>query len=213
MALFRKASPITDLIGRANRVFQEFSPDDDYLTAVLAPLLAELYAALKVYRFKTVADLEAVAEPLDTMPPVKAAMCAASVLHSGGKLLRQAPLGEQLAEFVAASGMAQAQKAVPLVDDKITARQMITSMNVLWSYEPSPFKELDHAQAVYLSGHLALVTGEGRDVLKKRWQEALQLLADVDPEAARTAESRDLTASAKKDLSQSWSDQLAGLRF
>ena len=128
-------------------------------------------------------------------------------------MLLKAPLGDTLAQFVAGKGMAQAWKAIGLVNDKMTARQMMVSMDVLWRYEPTPFRELDHAQVVYASGHLALLAGDGRNVLKKRWQEALQLLADVHPEAAKTAESREMIAATKASVSRSWSDQLAELPF
>jgi hypothetical protein len=211
VAFFRKSPPVTDLIDRARQVFQGFTPDDSYFTTVLTPFLADLCAALKVRRFETVAEFEAITEPLKTMPPVRAVLCAGSVLHSAGKLFLQAPGGEQLANFVASGGLSQAWRAFRLVDDKTTAQWMIASMDVLWRYEPPPFRELDHAQVVYVSGHFALVTGEGRDVLRTRWHEALQSLGDVHPEAADTAESRELIASSKQHLGRSWSDQLAEL--
>ena len=121
MALFGQAPPIppiTDLIDKARYVFQEFTPDDAYLANALTPLLTDLYASLKVRRFKNVDDLEAVAEPLRTMPPVTAVLCAGSVLHAGGKLLLEEPLGDALAQFIAAAGLSQAWKAASLVEDK-----------------------------------------------------------------------------------------------
>jgi len=213
VALFGKTPPITDLIGRARNVFQEFTPDDDYLANALDPLLADLYASLKLGRFKTVDDLEAVAKPLRTMSPITAVFCAGSALHAGGKVLLQAPLGDALTQFIASAGMSQAWKAVPLVDDKMTARRMIASMDVMWRYEPTPYRELDHAQVVYVSGHLALATGEGRDVLKQRWQEGLRLLEDVHPEAAKTQEQREHLASTMESNRRAWSSQLAELPF
>ena len=86
-------------------------------------------------------------------------------------------------------------------------------MDVLWRYEPTPFRELDHAQVVYASGHLALPAGEGRDVLKERWQEALRFLADVHPEAAKTEQQRELVASTMQSDRRAWSSQLAALPF
>jgi hypothetical protein len=213
VALFGKAPPLTELIDKARRVFQEFTPDDDYWADVLTPLLGELYAALKLRRFKTVDDFEALAAPLRTMPPVTAVLCAASVLHAGRKLFTEAPLGDVLAMQIAIAGMSQAWKAVPLVDDKTTARRMIKSMDVLWRHEPTPFREMDHAQVVYVSGHLALPAGEGRDVLKERWREALRLLAEVNPEAANTQEQRERVARTKESNSKAWSSQLAELPF
>jgi hypothetical protein len=214
VALFRnRGTKVSDLIGRATRVFLEFSPEDDYFREVLVPFLAELCGALMVNDFTSADDLEAIAQPLESMPPVKAVMCAGSVLHSAGKQFRKAPLGDILAQLVASKGLMQAWKAVPLVRDNVTARRVASAMDILWTYEPTPFRELDHAQVVYVSGHLALVAGEGRDALKKHWQDALRLLDAVDPGAAATADGRSLIASTKQNLRRSWIEQLAELGF
>ena len=65
MALFRKTPSIADLIDRAGRIFEEFTPDDDYLTEILAPFLAELYAALQARRFEVSMTLKLSQTSLD----------------------------------------------------------------------------------------------------------------------------------------------------
>lgn len=212
MAFIRRRSPsAADLIREANQVFHGFNPSNEYFTAVLVPFLGDLGGALAVDRFKSADDLEAIAEPLKTMPPVQATLCAGSVLHAVGKELLEMRLGGPLAQFIAAKGMSQALAAINEVDDKVTARRMSIAMDVLWRYEPEPYRGLDHAQVVYFTGVFALNTGEGHETAKQRWKEALRLLADVNPEASTTQAERDQIASDKRYLGQSWAQELAEL--
>ncbi|UXY27236.1 hypothetical protein [Streptomyces sp. HUAS TT20] len=212
MALFsRDRRPIEDLIRKANSVFEKFSSDDEYLESAVRPLLVELCVAVKADEFRTVDELEAVAAPLRSMPPVTAAFCAASVLHTGGRVLAKEPLGESLTHFIATAGMAGAWKAVTLVEGRQSVHNLISSLDVLWRYEPSPYREFDHAQTVYVSGHLALGLGLDHDTLASRWRQALRLLAEADPTAARSAAERDKLAHTKRHLEQEWRAQLASL--
>ncbi|MEU6812652.1 hypothetical protein ABZ920_27470 [Streptomyces sp. NPDC046831] len=212
MPLFsRKRQPIEELIRRANSVFEKFSPDDEYLETALKPLLVELYVAVRDRGFRSVDELEAVAAPLRSMPPVTAAFCAASVLHTAGRVWAKEPLGESLTEFIAAAGMGSAWKAVTVVKDKQSVRNLISVLDVLWRFEPSPYREFDHAQAVYVSGHLALGLGLDHDALASRWREALRLLAEADPAAARSPAERESLANTKRHLEQEWRDQLTSL--
>jgi hypothetical protein len=156
-------------------------------------------------------QLDAIAAPLRTMPPLTAAWCAAAVLHSAGRLLTEDPLGAPLTQRIASAGITGAWRAVHLAEDKQTSRYLISALDVLWRYEPSPYRELDHAQAVYVSGHLALTLGYDHDALRSRWRQAVRLLADVDPAEAPNAAERDRIARTKQHLEQSWSEQLAAL--
>lgn len=212
MALYRRnRQPIEVLIRKANSVFEDYSPDDEYLEAVMKPLLVELYGALRAGAFRSVAEIEAVADPLRSMPPVTAAFCAASVLHTAGRVWAEESLGESLTHFVAAAGMGGAWKAVTMVEDPQSVRNLISALDVLWRFEPSPYREFDHAQSVYVSGHLALGLGLDHDALASRWRQALRLLTEADPTAARNAAERDSLAHTKRHLEQEWREQLTSL--
>ncbi len=70
MALFRRTSRTIDpLIREANEAFVNFSPKDEYVDTVLKPVLPKLYAAIRMRDFRTVDEIDAVAEPLRSMPP------------------------------------------------------------------------------------------------------------------------------------------------
>ncbi|NUV60474.1 hypothetical protein [Streptomyces sp. CAI-85] len=212
MALFNKKSRTVDsLIREANAAFANFSADSEYVENVLKPVLPKLYAAVKMRDFTSTDQLEAVAAPLKTLPPLDAALCAASVLHAAGRLLAADPLGESLANFVAIAGTAAAWKAVPLVKEPRDVRRLIDALNVLWRYEPSPYREVDHAQAVYAGGHLALALGLDHDALTSRWREALRLLSEVDPALGRSPQERETIARTRQHLEREWSEQLASL--
>ncbi|MCW6010450.1 hypothetical protein K1W54_38770 [Micromonospora sp. CPCC 205371] len=212
MALFRRgSSPLPELIREVNTAFLQYTPDSQYFEATLAPLLARLYALIKIGDVRSVDQLDAIAAPLRTMPPLTAALCAASVLHSSGRSLAEIPLGEPLTQLIAAAGMAAAQKAVPQVTSEQDCRQLITALDVLWRFEPSPYREIDHAQVVYLTGHLALTLGYDHDALASRWRQAVRLLDEVDPAAARNSTERDTVERTKRHLERSWTEQLAAL--
>ncbi|GAB7105845.1 hypothetical protein JCM4814A_41590 [Streptomyces phaeofaciens JCM 4814] len=188
-----------------------FSPKDEYVDTVLKPVLPKLYAAIRMRDFRTVDEIDAVAEPLRSMPPLTAALCAATVLHAAGRILAADPLGETLTWFVAIAGTAGAWKAVPLVEEQRDVRHLLGALDVLWRYEPSPYREIDHAQALYAGGHLALALGLDHDALASRWRQALRLLAEVDPALARNPEERANLERTRRHLEQEWSEQLAAL--
>jgi hypothetical protein len=211
MAFLRRGPSVTKLIEEANAAFRRFDADQPSIDDDFADVLSRVYAAVKISDF-TVDQLDAIAAPLHTMPPLAAALCAAQVLHSVGRLLTaDGVLGEPLAWLIATAGVGAAWKAAPAVEREMDCRNLITALDTLWRYEPSPFREVDHAQAVYLSGHLALRLGYDRDALASRWREALRLLAEVHPDTAKKTADRDRVARTKQSLESSWREQLAAL--
>lgn len=212
LALFgRSRRTVEDVIRQANSAFEGYSVGGDWHETMLKPALLELYRALSMRMFTSVDQLEAIAAPLRTMPPLNAALCAGSALHTAGRQLAAEHLGESMTNFIAATGMGAMWKVVETVDDEQSIRNLIASMDVLWRFEPSPYREVDHAQTVYVSGHLSRRLGLDRDALMSRWRQALLLLAQVDPGLAGNETEREKVVRTMERLEREWREQLASM--
>ena len=203
---------IVSLRHHTAQVFNAYEPSDEFFKNELAPVLAEIVAAMNTGRFRSLEDVENFMASFDALASFQRALLSAQILASSSDVIgRAGALGYYFVSLVGSSGASAAhQSAQDICQSKDAGRVHIisTALDVFWRHQEPPYREFERAQSTYLRGCLEFAVFRHRDKFIHLLREAIEVLTMVNPSLEENQVRREFLIKSKAKLQVEWQQDL-----